>query len=53
MWLRKNHSKEAYDDRKQGCSFHQCGSKDHVAADIVQCFWLAGNSFNSSFSDLT
>src|SRR5688572_16043745 len=48
----KNHSKETYDDRKQCCSFYQCGSKDHVAADIVQCFRLTGDRFNSAFTDL-
>src|SRR6187397_1666191 len=48
----KNHSKETNDHCEQRNSFYQCGSKDHVAADIIQCFRLTGNSFNSSLSDL-
>ena len=52
MCFLKYHSKETNDNTEQRNTFYQCGSKDHVAADIVQCFRLTGDRFNSSLTDL-
>ena len=47
------HCKEAYDDRKQGSTFYKGRSQDHVCTNVIRCFWLTGNRFNSAFTDLT
>ncbi len=53
MFVLNEHCQDTCDNREQGNTLNERSCQDHVGTDVVDRFWLAGNSLNRTFTDLT
>ncbi len=47
------HHQQTYHHRKEGSTFHESGGQDHVGAQVVDGFRLAGHGLNCVTTDAT